>query len=183
MLIVVSVVSFGARSFRKTIYFLLLEFSLTAFGTGAHGKIGEAVLGIAGFVCLFALSKRERTIPIELCWVDQRVKFTAMLDTGNRLKDPVTGQPVLVVGCDVAKELVALTKEQLQDPVQTITEGVFPGLRLIPYSTISQPNAMMLALRIPCAKVGNKKGSVVVAFAPEMIAGNGKYRGLMGGTV
>lgn len=112
-----------------------------------------------------------------------RVRLTALRDTGNTLTDPVTGGQVLIVGPDAAAELTGLTREQLTSPVQTMLGHPVAGLRLLPYSAVGQPGAMLLAKRFAGVKVDKREGSVLVAFAPERIGNGDVYQALTGGTV
>ena len=84
---------------------------------------------------------------------------------------------------DVASELLGLTEEQLQHPVETLTKGILPGLRLVPYRAVPQPGGMLLALRFPGAVIGKNKGSPLVAFAPQVLGRGAGYRMLTGGAV
>ena len=105
--------------------------------------------------------------------------YLSVEDTGNLLRDPITGRQVLVVGGDVALELTGLTQEQLRSPVESI--GALPGLRLIPYRNVGNSSGFLLALRLQNVKIGKWKGSTLVAFAPEGLSSEGAYQALTGG--
>ena len=107
--------------------------------------------------------------------------MTALRDTGNTLKDPVTGADVLVVAQQVAEQITGLNSQQLSNPVESI--GVIPGLRLIPYRTVGQSGGMLLALRIQKVKIGKQWGSRLVAFAPNGLCADGRYQALTGGNI
>ena len=57
------------------------------------------------------------------------------------------------------------------------------GLRLIPYNSVGQPGGMMLMKRFDNVKMGDKKGSALVAFAPERIGAGQVYQALAGGNL
>ena len=101
--------------------------------------------------------------------------------TGNCLRDPLTGEQVLVAGADVGERLLGLTEHQLRHPVETMASGVIAGLRLIPYRAVGQPGSMLLALRIPGARIGNAAANPMVAFAPEELGRGDVYQMLTGG--
>ena len=122
-------------------------------------------------------------VPVTLRREGQELKVLALRDTGNTLRDPITGEPVLVAGADVAQELLGLTAHQLAHPVETLARGAMPGLRLIPYRAVGQSGGMLLALRMKDAQVGKTRGDVVVAFAPEVVGRGEVYRMLTGGAV
>ncbi len=64
------------------------------------GLIGVTILSIL----LFFVKKRRTVYKIELLIDDEIIKTTALLDTGNRLFEPLTGRPVIVINPDLIKE-------------------------------------------------------------------------------
>ena len=119
-------------------------------------------------------------VPVELCYGTNRMALTALRDTGNTLRDPVTGKPILILGADAAQNLTGLTIQQLQCPVETM--GAIPGLRLIPYHAISG-GGLLLALQLPMVRIGSRRSSALVAFAPEILSREGKFQALTGGVL
>jgi stage II sporulation protein GA (sporulation sigma-E factor processing peptidase) len=97
----------------------------------------------------------QQIVQVELTYGGQTVKLNALRDTGNTLRDPVTGKSVLVVGADIADRLTGLSRRQLSEPVETISE--IPGMRLIPYRAVGQPSGLLLALPVRKSKIGGKK--------------------------
>ena len=99
------------------------------------------------------------------------------------LRDPVTGQSVLIVDATAAWRLLGLTRQQLMTPVETVAAGKFPGLRLIPYRTVGQTGGLLAALRMENVKIDQWQGSALVAFAPVGLDAENGYRALTGGMV
>lgn len=169
--------SFGGRG----VLFLLQQLAISGITAGLQSSgILSVLLGAAG-VCLVCMAGflEKKYIPVELTYGARRVRLTALRDTGNTLKDPITGRPVVVLGADAAEKLTGLKKEQLCRPVETM--GVLPGLRLIPYHTIDKPEGLMLGLWIREAKVGRRKCGILVALAPERLSEDGEVQALTGG--
>lgn len=121
-------------------------------------------------------------VPLEIRYQGRVVHLTALRDTGNSLRDPITGERVLVIGADAAFELTGLTAAQLRDPLGTVGKRVLPGLRLIPYRAVGQPTGMLVAMRLKDVKVGERSGAVLVAFAPDRIGMHEGFQALMGGS-
>lgn len=120
-------------------------------------------------------------VPLQLSLEGRTVNLIALKDTGNTLRDPVTGEPVLVIGGDIASRLTGLTAEQLQHPLETIAERPLPGLRLIPYHSIGNGGSFLLAKRFPEVTVGGIRKSALVAFAGEGLGKGECYQALTGG--
>ena len=188
-LLLAGLVSFGftGSGLRRTAVFLLLSMALGGIAL-AMGKGNIISLLCAAFVlwlvCTFGFRSGPGSVsyvPVELQYGKTHIRLTALCDTGNSLRDPITGRPVLVVCGDIAGRLTGLTRQQLSDPLETIRCGVYPGLRLIPYSSVGQPGGLLLAMRIPQVKIGRWQGSSLVAFAPEALSREGGYQALTGG--
>ena len=162
----------------KLMLFVLLHLSLGGIAERKN-EVLAMVLGAAGicFACI-VVGRRRGMLPVELTYGGQTVQITALRDTGNTLRDPITGKQVLIVDADVAQMLTGLTLTALQDPVGSM--GTIPGLRLIPYQTVGNAG-LMLGINIPNVKIGNRRGSTLVAFSPQVF--NGHYQALTGGMV
>lgn len=184
-LLTVCLTAFGIEltTLRRGAVFCLLRLALDGLADGTDNYFDLIWAGSLSLVCLYGFrgGRWQRYIPVALCYGQKKVDLTALHDTGNTLRDPVTGRPVLVVGADIAGMLTGLTKQQLSRPVETM--GAIPGLRLIPYRTVGSAGDFLLALRIKDAVIGNRKTDTLVAFAPQELDGNGIYQALIGGTV
>ena len=82
-----------------------------------------------------------------------------------------------------AKKLLGLTEQQLRTPSQTLCAARLPGMRLIPYKTVDTNSGMLLAMMLKDVKIGNRKGSSLVAFAPGELGKDSGFQALVGGTV
>lgn len=164
-----------------TALFALLDLAcggLAGLLGGSHSALLSA--SVVCFLCLLGLRKEKDTVSVELQWEGKQERVLALRDTGNGLRDPVTGEQVLVVGPQVAGRLLGLSKLQLERPVQTLLQRPLPGLRLIPYRAVGG-RGMMLALRLPQVRIGNVRQSALVAFASEGLDGKESFEALTGG--
>lgn len=186
-LVLMALIAFGwsKNALRRGIVFVFLCMAMggAALGLGGSGFWGLiASAGCICFLCVAGFRGRIGTssyVPVELAYGGKRLRLTALRDTGNTLRDPVTGNAVLVIGADAAQKLTGLTQQQLKKPVESM--GAIPGLRLIPYRAVGQEGGMLLALRVPEVKIGSWHGSSLVAFAPEGLSSEGAYQALTGG--
>lgn len=183
---VICLLSFGTDrgSVKPAGVYCLLRFALDGLA-GAEGKV-QTLLWAVLFcgICLagiYGSRQKRRFLPVELCWGEKKAKLQGLVDTGHSLRDPVTGREVLIVGADVAQALTGLSAQQLADPVACM--GKLPGLRLIPYQSVGQSRGMLLAMQIQEGRIGNRRGKVVVAFAPQVLDKTGKFQALIGGSI
>lgn len=174
---------------RRAGLFLLLSMALGGIvellGRVSFGGLSLAAAGVC-FLCLWGFQDKTlgRTVePVELAMGGRRVVLSALRDTGNTLRDPVTGQSVLVAGPDAARMLLGLSAGELSDPVGTLASGRVPGARLIPFRAVGKGSGMLLAVHCPGVKVGGKQGSGLVAFTSEGLGRECEYQALLGGVI
>ena len=176
------ILAFGP-AFGKCLLYGILSMALTGLTAGTGGGLWMNLCGAIGilFLCFRLVQQRREVqdlMPVELTYGQEKVCIWALRDTGNNLKDPISGQSVLIVGPKVAEKLVGLTQKQLEHPVEAV--GDLPGLRLIPFHTIGQSTGLLLGMRLPSIKIGKWVGSSIVAFAPYGLGDKQLYQGLTG---
>ncbi len=185
-LIAATAYGLSASAARRGIIFAFLSLALGGAVTGLDRGGVAGTLSAAGMItllCFFGFRGRiggTNYLPVELTYGDTHMRITALRDTGNTLRDPITGRQVLVVGADVAQKLTGLSRQQLLTPIESV--GVLPGLRLIPYRSVGS-NGFLLATSLPKVKIGGRQGSALVAFAPDFLSPEGTYQALAGGEV
>ena len=143
-----------------TAAYLLL--SLVFRAAAAHGVAGEL-------------------LDVRVSLGGRSVELTALHDTGNSLRDPLTGRHVLVLSPAAAGELLGVGAACLQkDPVEILSELRHLSPRLIPYSAVGTPEGLMLAFRADWAQIGGGyEREVSVAVSPTEM----ETSALWGGTV
>lgn len=176
-------VAFGwnQSALRRTVVFVLLSMALGGIATGfGRGNLTSLIVSAAGvwILCSMGFGGRigQEYIPVEIRHHGKQLKLMALRDTGNTLRDPITGEGVLVISADAAKELTGLTDDDLRHPVETA--AVHPGFRLLPYHAVGQPGGMLLVKRVSDMTVNGKNGSALVAFAPDVIGRGDVYQAL-----
>ena len=162
--------------------FLLLTFALGGLAS-AMNRGGWMILlwaaGLLGLCAWLPVAGGNRYLPVRIQNGDRAIEVEALRDTGNLLRDPITGSSVLILGPAEAEKLTGLTNQQLKDPMTTLTLAPMAGLRLIPCRTVGGCG-LLLGRRFGDIRIGGKRGSGLVAFAPEPL-GNG-IQALTGGS-
>lgn len=180
VLVLVALLSMGLQPCNVAA-FVLITIVLDGI-TGGMENCGVWSL-VAAVVCvlliwIFSRGTRADLVKMELHHNGKKLRIYAFRDTGNTLRDPISGETVLVVSPEIAEALVGLNRAQLADPIGSVT--LQPGLRLVPYHTVGKRNGLMLAMRVSDVRVGNRSYSRIVAFAPDGFCGNGKFQALTG---
>ena len=168
------------------------------FYTDVDGKVLLAAAAGAYLVLtvVFRAAARHgisgQMLPVRLCIGGQTVELTALWDSGNTLRDPADGQPVLVTapGCldSVLPPPVRrlCMPEGLEDPA-VLLEAVLrmaPDLRprLVPYHAVGVRGGLLLTVRTDWTEIaGTRYRHLPAALSPTAL-GNG-YTALWGGEV
>ena len=165
----------------------ILSLSVIALLSGLSSFLG--VILVSGLVVILFttglswLFQGKRYFDLELLRGEKKTCLTALYDTGNELKDPISGESVVVVGPAVAEYFFGLSKNQLSSPVHTLESNAAPGIRLIPYRTVDRSQGFLLAAPFDQVKINGKTSSRIVAFAPDVIGRKHVYDALIGGNV
>ncbi len=184
---VMSMAAFGlSRSaVQRGLLFVLLSMALGGLAICANSSCVPGLIGCAGALMLLCQTGfrgnvlHRRLLPVEIVHNGREVKFCALCDTGNTLRDPMTGEPVLVAAPEIAQVLLNLGKEELQNPAQTLQNHPQLHLRLMSYGTVGN-SGLMLAVRCEKVTIDAKQRGTLVAFSPAEF-GNGEYQALTGG--
>ncbi len=121
------------------------------------GIVGFIITYIAFKVVKTKLHKKDIIYNIEIHIKEKTLKLKAMLDTGNMLKDPISGMPVIVV---TKEELYSILPEKLLDNIDKLIGGeaenlleqveekeIFTRFRMIPFSSVGKQNGIMLGFK------------------------------------
>ena len=189
-LALLGMLAFGWResSWRQTGVFLLLSLSLGGMAELAgHAGPGMLLLcaGLLWLVCTLLLRgslSARRLVSLDIMENGVTLHLTALRDTGNTLRDPITGEQVLVIGQEDCQRITGLTRQELEAPLDTLTKPPIGGLRLIPYRNVGAQAGMLLGMRIQEVFLGGRRQPSIVAFAPGRVGG-ADYQALAGGSL
>ncbi len=183
------VMAFGCNpaAWKRTAVFLLLTMAMGGVAL-CLGRGDFLSLILCALLCLLLsavsfggqIGGREY-VPLQISHEGRTVNLVALKDTGNTLRDPVTGEPVLVIAGDIASRLTDLTIEQLRHPLETLAAQPLSGFRLIPYHSIGNSGSFLLAKRFSEVSVAGVRKSALVAFAAEGLGKGECYQALTGG--
>lgn len=183
-LVLMCLVSFGwgKSSWRRSGTFLLLSMALGGLSlrmsreSGRWQWLSPVLLWLLIAAAFGGRAGQKKLLPLEIPEGERVLRLTALVDSGNGLRDPVSGESVLVVGPEEAEKLTGLGAEALDAPMDTLAGRNVQGLRLIPYRTVGG-SGMLLAKRYPGIRLGGQTRSMLVAFAPHHL-GDGTYQAL-----
>ncbi len=190
-LVLMAFVAFGRGNgaVRRGILFIFLSMALGGIALGlGNGGFAAIVLGALGVAILCVLgfcgrAGQQQYAQVDITHGNRRLRLTALLDTGNTLRDSVSGAPVLVIDAASAAQLMDLSPQELADPVQTLAQKRNRGLRLVPYHAVGQTAGFLLATKVDEIRIDGKKENMLIAFAPQQLGRGKAYQALAGGNL
>ena len=161
-----------------------------------------ALGGIVGFVIIiivFKIVKNKISLKdifynIEIFIEDKKIETSAMIDTGNMLKEPITNTPVIVVEHTLLydimpKQILNNIDEILSGSLESIEEALrekyLTKLKFIPFSSIGKSNGMLLGIKADKIIIRNEEETkeiekVILAIYNKSLTKRGEYRALLG---
>lgn len=119
------------------------------------GVVGFVITYIAFKVVKSRMTKKSLIHDVEIKIEEKTIKIKALLDTGNGLKEPITGEPVIVVERD---RLYGILPGNILNNIDKIIGGDWGNLeedieyrtrfRVIPFKSIGKQNGMLLGFRV-----------------------------------
>ena len=122
------------------------------------GIVGFTIMVIAMKCRKVKLTKKDRFCKIYLYVENKCVEMTAILDTGNMLKDPISNRPVIIVEKEKMKDIFP---NIILDNLSNIVGGDMPKelyedenmkyitkFRVIPFKSIGKENGLLLGFKV-----------------------------------
>lgn len=156
------------------------------------GAIVASIILITGFkVVKSKFSKKDMFCNINIKIQGKEKNIKVMVDTGNLLKDPISGMPVIVIEHTelydiLPKEILNNLEKILGGDLEEIPENIkneyLSKLRVIPYSSLGKQNGMLLGIKADEVKVEEEiiKNNVIIGIYNKALTKRGEYNGLIG---
>lgn len=156
--------------------------------------VATAILITAFKVVKSNITKKDMMCNVSIELKNKTVNIKTMIDTGNMLKEPISGLPVIVVENTALYELIP---KEILDNLDDILGGDFQKipdnikstyiakLKWIPYSSLGKQNGMLVGIKADKAIVEKddqviEHDNVIVGIYNKSLTKRGEYRGLIG---
>lgn len=158
-----------------------------------------AILGTVILIVAFKISKNKITKKDVICKVKiklngKEIVLNTMVDTGNMLKEPITGNPVVVVEKVVLYDLIP---KEILNNIESILGGDFekipenikneyiPRLKIIPFSSLGKQNGMLVGIKPEKLEVINEQSiedrdNAIIGIYNKSLTKRGEYNALIG---
>lgn len=159
------------------------------------GIISFIIIQISFKLVKSKLSKKDMIYDIEVTLDNKSAKIKALLDTGNLLKDPITGYPVIVVEKASLRNIIPSNilnnSEKIigGDISELICDSEFSKtisrFRVIPFSSLGKQNGLLLGIKpdsvnIKLDEKTEKLNNVIVGIYDKSFTKNGAYTAIFG---
>lgn len=140
------------------------------------------------------VTKKDMFCEVSILLNGKNIKTTAMIDTGNMLKEPITNTPVMVVEhtllyeCipkEILNHLDELLGGDFDNIPQNIKEEYIAKLKFIPFSSLGKQNGMLLGIRADSVTLKKedtekKQENIIIGIYNKSLTKRGEYRALIG---
>lgn len=136
------------------------------------------------------ISRKDMFCNITIQLNNKYKTLKAMIDTGNLLKEPISGSPVVVVE---KEELLEIIPEDILNNVEEIINGKYninlneysSRFRVIPFTSLGKENGLLLGLKVDNLKIEydeqeNNINGVIVGIYNKKLTKNNNYNALIG---
>ncbi len=152
------------------------------------------VLILAFKVVKSKITKKDMLCEIEIQLNGQKIQTSAMIDTGNLLKEPISNTPVIVVehtllyDCipkEILNNLEGLLGGEFNNIPEKIREEYSSKLKLIPFSSLGKQNGMLIGIKadfviIKDKEKEEKRENIILGIYNKSLTKRGEYRALIG---
>lgn len=157
-----------------------------------------AILGSVVLVVSFKIAKNKITKKDMMCKIKIKLNgkektLDTMVDTGNMLKEPITGNSVVVVEKVVLYDLIP---KDILNNIESILGGDFEKipedvkneyisrLKIIPFSSLGKQNGMLIGIKPEKLEVINEqteeKNNAIIGIYNKSLTKRGEYNALIG---
>lgn len=155
--------------------------------------VGTIILTISFKMVKNKITKKDMICQVKIKLNKKEKILNAIVDTGNMLKEPITGNSVIVVEKNalydlMPKEILNHTENILGGDFEKIPEDIkneyIPKLKIIPFSSLGKQNGMLVGIKPEEVEVINEqtevKNNVIIGIYNKSLTKRGEYNALIG---
>lgn len=155
--------------------------------------IGTIILIIAFKISKNKLTKKDITCKIKIILNGKEKTLNAIVDTGNMLKEPITGMPVVVIEKVALYELIP---KEILNNLDSILGGDFTKisdktkqeyiskLKVIPFASLGRENGMLVGIKPEKLEVieeqTKEEKNAIIGIYNKSLTKRGEYQALIG---
>lgn len=174
---------------------IVLAVSLFCGGFGARQMAVSFALAYAllGIILRFSAAQGGKA-RLTIHNRGRSVTLTALRDTGNSLRDPISGAPAIIAReeellplleaelCAELEKTSGLPSEQRLERLWQSGRG--SGFKLLPYSAVGVQSGFLLAFKVDKVNIGGREiKNALAAIAPNELSAGGEFSAIINGNI
>lgn len=157
------------------------------------GVVAFIITEIAFKINRNKLNRHNTFFCIKIYDGEKMLKVNALLDSGNMLKEPISGMPVIIIEKETLSKLIP---EEILNYIEDIIGGdekedqdgiqqYLSKIRMVPFMSIGKDNGMLVGIRVDKVKIETEdinveKENVIVGIYNNKLTKDNKYNALIG---
>ena len=153
--------------------------------------------GLIGFIIIIIsfksiknkIAKKDMACIIKIKIKEKEVTAKAIIDTGNFLKEPLTGKPVVIVEKNLLENIIPGDLlnglEKIISETNNLEEKYLSKIKLIPFTALGTENGLLLGIKpdeftINYQEKENQIKDVIIGIYDKKLSKSNKYNALVG---
>ena len=153
--------------------------------------------GLIGFIIIFLsfkkiknkIARRDMTCTIDIQIEGKKENIKAIIDTGNFLKEPITGKRVIIVEKESVKNIISENilnnLEEIINGSMQVEEKYLSKIKLIPFSALGVENGLLLGIKPDSVNINYQdkqieEKNVIVGLYSRKLSKSNRYNALVG---
>ena len=168
------------------------EYALKVIMLG--GIVAFVVIKISLKIIKTKINPKDMYCKIKIKLNEKEIETTAMIDTGNLVKEPITNTPVIIVESSLLYEILpkeilnnleGVLSGDLSNIPQEVQDEYISKMRCIPFKSLGKENGMLLGIKsdeIEVLKEDENKiiKNAIIGIYDKSLTKRGEYRALVG---
>lgn len=155
--------------------------------------LGSTILVVSFKMVKNKINKKDMMCKIKIMINGKEKILNAMVDTGNMLKEPLTGNPVIVVEKvalydllpkDILNNIDSMLGGDFEKIPEDIKKEYISRLKIIPFSSLGKQNGMLIGIKAEKIEIINEqieeKNNAIIGIYNKSLTKRGEYNALIG---
>ena len=155
--------------------------------------LGTLILVISFKITKSKISKKDLKRKIKITLNNKSILLDALVDTGNMLKEPITGDSVIIVEKnalytilpnDILKNIDKILGGDFNGISEEIKDEYMKKLKIIPFSSLGKQNGMLIGIKPQKVEIIDEqietKNNAIIGIYNKSLTKRGEYNAIIG---
>lgn len=155
--------------------------------------LGTLILVISFKITKSKISKKDLKRKVKITLNDKSILLDALVDTGNMLKEPITGDSVIIVEKnalytilpnDILKNIDKILGGDFNGISEEIKDEYMKRLKIIPFSSLGKQNGMLIGIKPQKIEIIDEqietKNNAIIGIYNKSLTKRGEYNAIIG---